>query len=111
VVALVVWPAASDANARTQSHPNTAERRIMAITSGLRNVRACPEHPQGPALSTVEGPAAAYCCGRVVVGFLVRSWLSTVYSMYGSYISSQLCSDQNTSFSGAGLYLFLVELS
>jgi hypothetical protein len=30
VVALVVCPAASDANASTQSHPNTAERRVMA---------------------------------------------------------------------------------
>src|SRR6185503_11394434 len=40
VVALVVWPAASDANVRTQSHPNTAERRSMGLTSVVRNARS-----------------------------------------------------------------------
>jgi hypothetical protein len=42
-------------------------------------------------------------------GLTVR--LSTVYSMNGANISSQLCSAQNTSLFGAGLYRFLRELS
>ena len=41
----------------------------------------------------------------------VRSLLSTVYSNQGMNISSQLCSLQNTSLWGAGLYRFLIELS
>src|SRR5262249_50907931 len=50
------------------------------------------------------------CCS--VVAFVPRrSCESTVIRAWGAYISSQLCSDQNTSLSGAGLYLFFAELS
>src|SRR6185295_9929235 len=51
-----------------------------------------------------------FCCG-VLVAAVVNARPSTVILACGAYISSQLCSDQKTSFSGAGLNLFFAELS
>jgi len=42
------------------------------------------------------------CCSAAVFAAR-RSRESTVIRACGAYISSQLCSDQKTSFSGAGL--------
>src|SRR5207244_11131202 len=62
--------------------------------------------------ATVSSPRRYFCCcGVAVAPAFRRSRPSTVIRACGAYISSQLCSDQNTSFSGAGLYLFFAELS
>src|SRR5262245_27860725 len=56
---------------------------------------------------TREIRSSIYCCRRGSVTSNVdccrRSRLSTVILACGAYISSQLCSDQYTVFSGAGL--------
>ena len=51
-----------------------------------------------------------FCDGLVTVNSLT-TWLSTEYSVNGWYISSQLCSDQNTSRFGDGFQRFFGELS
>src|SRR6185436_504421 len=50
-------------------------------------------------------------CGDFVTVRSLTVWLSTEYSVNGWYISSQLCSDQNTSRFGDGFQRFLGELS
>ena len=50
-------------------------------------------------------------CGCLVTVNSLTTWLSTEYSVNGWYISSQLCSDQNTSRFGDGFQRFFGELS
>ena len=73
----------------------------LAMVRPLRsNERQCPALAGPP-----EGPPEG---GHYR---LVRSCRSHVQRICGLYISSQLCSDQYTSLSGAGFHLFFGELS
>ncbi len=90
------------------------------ISAGCREAAGCREViPTRLSTSRREAlpdkkclPAVLYFCCCEPTGFnTVRSCESTEYSVNGWYISSQLCSDQNTSRCGPGFHLLRIELS
>ena len=98
---------------------NEADGKSTARIAAIETVRTIVKHglasvalDEGQPESVVRTEVRPYFCCCDPTGFsTVRSCESTEYSVNGWYISSQLCSDQNTSRCGPGFHLLRIELS
>src|SRR5687767_7789834 len=93
---------------RTTSNHEIA--RLSEAKVGTANNGAGSRCPAD--FSVLSSSQSRYCfCDGLVTAISLTTWLSTEYSVNGWYISSQLCSDQNTSRFGDGFQRFFGELS